>query len=118
MQGKPQAAINVVREADQYGSGSIFLTIALANIHHALGDQSASDEALEQFVIATDGKGPYQIAQVLAYRGEIDKAFDSLEAAYQVRENGIRYLLLDPLLENLHDDPRWIELLDRIGLPH
>jgi cell division inhibitor SulA len=60
----------------------------------------------------------YQIADAHAYRGEIDSAFEWLEHAYDNRDSGLTQLLLDPLLANLRDDPRWEPLLDKMGLPH
>ena len=60
----------------------------------------------------------YQVAEVYAFRGEIDLAFDWLDQAYDNRDGGMTSMLLEPLLANLHDDPRWTALLDRMGLPH
>ncbi len=60
----------------------------------------------------------YQVAQVYAFRGEIDHAFDWLEQAYDNRDPGMTLLLVDNLLANLHDDRRLEPLLDKMGLPH
>jgi serine/threonine-protein kinase len=48
--------------------------------------------------------------------GNLDKAFDSLERAYQARSAGMIYLHLDPGYRPLRDDPRYSELVNRIGL--
>jgi len=48
--------------------------------------------------------------------GEMDKAFDSLERAYQARSAGLIYLHLDPGYEPLRSDPRYAEMVSRIGL--
>ena len=59
----------------------------------------------------------YQIAEVYAFRGEIDTAFEWLERAYRQRDGGLPdFLKLDPLLANLHDDPRWPVFLEKMGL--
>ena len=60
----------------------------------------------------------YQVAEVYAFRGEIDLAFDWLDQAYDNRDGGMTSMLLEPLLANLHDDPRWEQLIDKMGLPH
>jgi hypothetical protein len=60
----------------------------------------------------------YQIALIYAFRGEIDLAFDWLNEAYDDRDPGLTALLISPFLVNLRDDPRWIPLLDKVGLPH
>ena len=60
----------------------------------------------------------YQIAYVYAFRGEIDQALDWLDQAYDNRDPGLAQMLLEPLFANLHDDPRWMVFLDKMGLPH
>ena len=48
--------------------------------------------------------------------GDLDKAFAALERAYQARSAGLIYLHLDPGYEPLRADPRYAELVRRIGL--
>ena len=48
--------------------------------------------------------------------GEFDKAFNLLERAFQARSAGLIYLHLDPGYEPLRKDPRFAELVTRIGL--
>jgi hypothetical protein len=58
-----------------------------------------------------------QIAQIYAFRGEIDDAFLWLERAYDNHDRTLSGVLLQPLLTNLHGDPRWELFLDKMGLP-
>ena len=58
----------------------------------------------------------YQIADVHAYRGDKDRAFEWLERARRQRDSGLTGLRFDPFFENLHSDPRWDALLRRLGL--
>ncbi len=58
----------------------------------------------------------YQIAEMYALQGEVDKAFEWLETGYEYRDGGLTYLLVDPFLEPLHDDPRWRPLLEKMNL--
>jgi serine/threonine-protein kinase len=48
--------------------------------------------------------------------GNLDCAFEALERAYQARSAGLIYLHLDPGYEPLRRDPRYKELIQRIGL--
>jgi hypothetical protein len=48
--------------------------------------------------------------------GDFERAFASLERAYQARSAGLIYLHLDPGYEPLRGDPRFGELVKRIGL--
>lgn len=57
------------------------------------------------------------LAGVYAMVGDNDKAFDWLEKAYEERDANITLLKSDPQFKNLHGDPRFANLLRRIGLP-
>ncbi|MFI5312375.1 MAG: tetratricopeptide repeat protein, partial [Gemmatimonadales bacterium] len=51
-----------------------------------------------------------------AAMGDMDRAFLSLERAYQARSGGLIYLHVDPGYKPLRSDPRFQELVTRIGL--
>lgn len=58
----------------------------------------------------------YQIAEIYTIQENPDKAFVWLEMGYETHDGGMPYLLLDPFLEPLHDDPRWRPLLEKMNL--
>ena len=81
--------------------------INLAMIYHALGRKSASDAALARLTRDYGGLWPQNIAQVYAYRGEADQAFEWFEKAYAARKFGLLPLLRDdPTVARLRTDPR------------
>jgi serine/threonine-protein kinase len=51
-----------------------------------------------------------------AQAGNKDKAFEYLEKSYQRREMWMAYLQVDPRLDPLRDDPRFDELVRRVGI--
>ena len=59
----------------------------------------------------------YQIAEVYAWRGETDKAFEWLQISFDNRDTGTLSLLIDPLMRSLRGDPRYKNLLAKLGLP-
>jgi serine/threonine-protein kinase len=59
----------------------------------------------------------YQIAEIHAFRGEKERAFEWLERGLAVQDSGMRYTKRDPLLRSLRDDPRYAALLRRLNLP-
>jgi hypothetical protein len=59
---------------------------------------------------------PSFLAGFWAQAGETDKAFALLEKAYEEREDGM-LRLKDPIFEPIKSDPRYKDLLLRIGLP-
>jgi tetratricopeptide (TPR) repeat protein len=92
--------------------------LGMAIVKHASGDVGASDAALQEFIEKHVPGSEYQVAQLYAFRGEIDHAFDWLDQAHDNRDPGLTGMLTSPLLANLHDDPRWEPFLDKMGLPH
>jgi hypothetical protein len=58
----------------------------------------------------------YQIAELYAVRGELDPAFAWLELARAQRDAGLSAISGDPLLRNLHSDPRYAAFLKEMGL--
>jgi tetratricopeptide (TPR) repeat protein len=56
------------------------------------------------------------IALVYAGLGEKDSAFKWLEQAYRDRSGSVRYLKIEPRLDPLRSDPRFLDLLRRVGI--
>ena len=75
-----------------------------------------SDAALAQLTESFADVAAYQIAEVHAYRGDKDRAFEWLERARRQRDGGLAGMRRDPLLANLHSDPRWNAFLRTMGL--
>jgi TolB-like protein/Tfp pilus assembly protein PilF len=75
-----------------------------------------SDAALAQLTEIFADTSAYQIAEVHAYRGDKDRAFEWLERARRQRDGGLAGMRRDPLLANLKGDPRWNAFLRTMGL--
>jgi TolB-like protein/tRNA A-37 threonylcarbamoyl transferase component Bud32/Tfp pilus assembly protein PilF len=60
---------------------------------------------------------PVEVARAYATLGQKDKAFLWLEKGYKTRDSDIQLIGVDPKLDNLHSDPRFADLMRRIGLP-
>ncbi|WP_338240916.1 TIR domain-containing protein [Aurantiacibacter hainanensis] len=80
-----------------------------------LGDTAGGQRAFEQLEREYGLNGFYQQAQVLAQTGRSAQAMDTLEQAYSVNDAGLVLLRYDPLFEDLHDEPRFVALLRRMG---
>jgi TolB-like protein/DNA-binding winged helix-turn-helix (wHTH) protein/Tfp pilus assembly protein PilF len=83
----------------------------------AAGRTQESDTALHKLIAKYQYDAAYQIAQVYAYRGEVDKAFVWLDRAYVQRDPGIPECATDPLLKSLRADARYSKLLSKLHLP-
>ena len=111
--GDGQAAL---REA-QLEPDDGYRRFELAVVQYVVGDRQAADAALANLLAKAREGFAYQIAEVYAVRGEKDKAFDWLQIAFDDRDAGMLGLLVDPLLRGLRDDPRYKNLVVKVGLP-
>ena len=64
-----------------------------------------------------DGVGAYEVAFLYGTLGNEDEAFRWLDKAYEQRDPGLMYLKVDPTLDPLRSDPRFREVVRRVGLP-
>ena len=113
IQGRPHDAlpeIELVRD-DSY-RGSLY-----AIAYHALGRKKESDAALSKLITKYHARMAYQIAEVYAFRNQSDEAFEWLDRAYAQRDGGLPLTKVDPLLKNLHSDPRFAAFLKKLNLP-
>src|SRR5262249_23342108 len=97
--------------------GEGYRRFALAVAQYVIGDRQAADAALADLMTKAREGYAYQIAEVYAVRGEKDKACEWLQIAFDDRDAGTLALLVDPLLRSLRDDPRYKNLLTKLGLP-
>jgi tetratricopeptide (TPR) repeat protein len=84
--------------------------------YYSLGRRQESDAALRELIAAHANDSAFQIAEVYAYRGEVDKAIQWLDRAYEQHDSGLIGLKLDPLFKSLHQNPRYIEILKKMRL--
>ena len=89
----------------------------LALAHYVRGDRAAADAALADLIANGRDQLAYQIAEVYAVRGEKEKAFEWLQISFDNHDTGTLTLLIDPLLRGLRDDPRYKNLVAKLGLP-
>jgi hypothetical protein len=59
----------------------------------------------------------YELAEIYAGLGEKEEAFQLLEKGYEERSSGMPYLAVEPWWYGMRSDPRYADLLRRIGLP-
>ena len=94
--------------------------MSISHLH--LQQLERSEEYLEELVdkatISAGGSPSFYIAMVYCQKGEIDEAFEWLEKSYQDREVELHWLKVEPPFEPLRSDPRYQEMLDKVGFPN
>lgn len=111
LQGRPAEALEMIRQDSDEWWRDYAVPLAL----HSLGRADEADQALAAF-IANHADGPFQAAEIFAWRGEIDQAFVWLEKAYELPDSGLHEILHNPFFSTLTDDSRWPAFLARLGL--
>jgi len=109
VQGSPQNALAEI-ELVRYDPARAFL---YAVAYYPLGRQKEVDAALSELIAKYHARSAYDIAQVYAFRKQSNEAFKWLEQAYAQRDSGLIGTNVDPLLKNLHNDPRFCRVLEK-----
>ncbi len=113
LEGKAQEALAAFRKIDF----DIFQLRGVAMAEHSLGHSQASQQALDGMMEKYSKVAAFQIAEIFAWRGEQDKAFEWLERAYVQRDGGLFDMKSDIPLKSLRADARFKALLRKLRLP-
>ncbi|MBT8219013.1 MAG: hypothetical protein KJP00_04280 [Bacteroidia bacterium] len=95
-------------------------TIGYAAIsYYHSGQQDKVDDLLDnlktQSEISPIGSPAFHIGMIYSQMGRYDRAFEWLYKAYEDREVEMYWLKVEPPFEPLYDDPRWNDLLNKVG---
>jgi serine/threonine-protein kinase len=105
-------AMNLVGESD-----TLILT-QLGIIHSYSGNEDDARRILGRLIELADEKyvSPFRVALIYMGLGEIDRAFEWLEKAYEERDHWIETLKVNPALDTIRADDRYNSLLEKTGL--
>ncbi len=114
-----QESIAHLQKAVAFSGGSPRYVAGLGYAYAVAGRRREARKILDQLNNLSKQKyvSPYFIATVYAGLGEKEKALEGLEKAYQERDNWLAYVKLEPEFDPLRSDPRFADLMRRIGLP-
>jgi eukaryotic-like serine/threonine-protein kinase len=118
--GDPQKAIAEYRKAVELSGGDSDTRAALAHAYVAAGRRPEAETILREMLRAsqTGYVAPYMIGSIYAGLNDKDRAFEFLERSFQERSPDVPWFLkADLRIDNLRSDPRYADLLRRVGLP-
>jgi tetratricopeptide (TPR) repeat protein len=92
---------------------------SLGNLYAFAGEQQQARKALERLQRLGNERyvSPYVVALVYAGLNDRDNAFRVLDRAFKERTHWLVWIGLDPRWSNLRSDPRYGDLLRRVGVP-
>jgi TolB-like protein/Tfp pilus assembly protein PilF len=114
----PEAVAEFKKALD--GSHRVQLAVSsLAHVFALAGNRAEAEKLLAELQERSKSEyvSSYLIAQIYIALGEKESAFKLLEKAYAERSIDLVLAKVDPRLDPLRDDPRYQELLKRIGFP-
>jgi serine/threonine protein kinase/Tfp pilus assembly protein PilF len=118
--GQESDAVSEYQKAVELSHGDTDTVAGLAHAYAASGRRPDAEKILSDLLRTSKRSyvSPYMIATIYAGLGDKDRAFAFLEKAYQEKSPDIPYFLkADLRLDALRSDPRFAELVRKVGLP-
>ena len=93
-------------------------SFGLGHLEASRGNEAAARRILDELVAARSKRvvSAWGIAALHASLGDVDEAFRWLDVAVEERASGLIFLRVHPRLDRIRHDPRYRELLRRVGL--
>jgi adenylate cyclase len=84
----------------------------------ALDRRDEAQQRLDVYIQEHQSWAAFSIAQMYAFHEDSDAAFDWLNRAIAQRDGSMSLVKEDILLASLHEDPRWSDILGKMGFLH
>ena len=118
--GEFSLALSELRKAVELSHNSPLMVSALAHADGVSGNQAEAQKLLAQLVTQSKQQyvSPYYIAIVYLALGKNDDAINWLERAFADRSNGLVFARVEPELDPLRSDPRFVALEHKLNFPN
>jgi serine/threonine-protein kinase len=116
--GMASEAVEHAEQAVEQFKRTPRLLAALAEAHAAAGHTAEVEAILSELEEAQKERyvDPTLFALIHITLGDHDAAIAMLERAYEIRSAWLPAMSIDPRIDPIRDDPRFLDLLRRIGL--
>jgi eukaryotic-like serine/threonine-protein kinase len=117
--GRSKEAISELQKAITLSGGNARVVGELGYAYAVSQDRTRAQRVLSELKNLSKEKyvPPHSIAIIYVGLGERDQAFRWLEKSYEERSGRMVELGVDPMMDSLRSDPRFQDLLRRVGLP-
>lgn len=112
-------ALAAFQKAEELAGEDVELMSARGHLYGVLGETGKAEAALEKLKATSKRKyvPAYLVARSYAGMGKTDLVFEWLEKAFVERYGYLAYLNVEPLFDDIRTDPRFVDLVRRVGLP-
>jgi len=114
--GDYKNAIAAYQEAVRRGDSTPSTQIYLGAAYAKSGDRAKAGAILEQLKNGKDYVSPAELAILYDALGDKEAAFASLEKSFTAHDLQLQFLKADPAFDGLRGDPRFTDLVRRVGL--
>ncbi|MBI3694296.1 MAG: protein kinase, partial [Acidobacteria bacterium] len=116
--GRPQEGIGPLQKALALAPGDTFALGLLGHLYAASGKRAEALKVLERLHRLSREKYElsYELAVVYHGLGDKKQALSWLEKACESRSTWAAFLKVEPLFESLHSEPKFQQLIKRMGL--
>jgi tetratricopeptide (TPR) repeat protein len=116
--GRAEEAVDALRRSCALSRGNAVMRAGLGYAYAFAQDRRAARAVLREFDDAAEiqHRFAYEAAVIHATLGDADRAFARLQDALHARSAWLTYLRVDPRLDGLRDDPRYLALESAVGL--
>jgi len=116
--GMCEEAISILQKGANLFPENPFLVSALGFSYGVAGKRDEAQKIVNRFMEISKKKyfSPMFISRVYAGMGEVDKAIEWMEKAYEERDPAFSLIKSVPSHDYMHSDPRFKALLKKMGL--
>lgn len=114
--GMYSEAIAQYQKAGRLGLDTPATQVFLGAAYAQSGERRRAEAILHQRQTSKEHPSPGHLAILYTALGEREQAFASLDRAYEIHDLQLQYLGVEPAFDPLRTDPRFQNLLRRVGL--
>jgi Tol biopolymer transport system component/serine/threonine protein kinase/tetratricopeptide (TPR) repeat protein len=111
--GMYEEAYAAYQQEKTFAGDSPLMRARLAHVHASAGKQPEARRILDELIAQRKRQwvSAYEIAVVYAILADNDRALEWLDTAAEERSIGFLFIRVDPDLDNIRNDPRFLQLL-------
>ncbi len=112
-------AIREMKIAYQNSDSAVEYLAAVGFLYGRTGDRKESEKVLADILRLSKVEyvPPYLMGSVCVGLGKFDEAFIWFNRAIDEHSNSMEYLKVDPIFDPVRNDPRFAQLMKKVGLP-
>lgn len=119
LNGKHDEAINAIKRGRELSTDSILMLTSYGQAQAAAGNREAATDILRHLdeLAARRYVSPYHVGIIYNFLGNKEQTLTALEQSFEEKEAWMLWLGVEPSFDNLRDEPRFLNLLEKTGNP-